>query len=166
MVIVYAVLALIGAVGTWFFNIASFRAGEDYLAGWFANSASSSAAVDVIVVAAVACYFMVVEARRLRMNLGVTGLLVALSFLVAIAFAFPAFLPGAPGTWTGIQTGIQTGVQTGVQTGRLGRRSRRETTAARGPGSPSRVDGQPGADDPLLRQRRAADERPGDGSDG
>ncbi len=92
MIVVYAILALVGGLGTWFFNIASVRSGEDYLAGWFATSASSSAAVDVIVVALVACIFIVVEARRLEMNLVLAALLVVLSFAIAIAFTFPAFL--------------------------------------------------------------------------
>lgn len=92
MVAVYATVALVGGVGTWFFNIASIRAGEDYLGGWFANSASSSAAVDVIVVALVACIFMVLEARRVGMSTVITGVLVVLTFAVAIAFTFPAFL--------------------------------------------------------------------------
>ncbi len=92
MVIAYAVLALLGGAGTWYFNIQSARAGEDYLAGWFANSASSSAAVDVIVVAVAACIFIVLEARRQRMNPWIAAALVPLSFIVAIAFTFPAFL--------------------------------------------------------------------------
>lgn len=92
MVLAYALLALLGGVGTWFFNIASMRAGEDYLGGWFANSASSSAAVDIIVVALAACIFIVVEARRQQMNMVLAIALVPLSFLIAIAFTFPLFL--------------------------------------------------------------------------
>ena len=91
MRLVYATLAVVGAVGTWFFNLRSIGRGEDYLAGWFANAASSSAAVDVIVVATVACLFMVAEGRRLGMSRWV-WLLVPLSFAVAIAFTFPLFL--------------------------------------------------------------------------
>ncbi|WP_380169416.1 DUF2834 domain-containing protein [Jannaschia sp. R86511] len=91
MVVVYALLALLGLVGTWWFNIASMRAGEDYLAGWFAGPASSSAAVDVIVVAVVACVFLVVEARRIGLTRW-AWVLVPLTFAVAVAFTFPAFL--------------------------------------------------------------------------
>lgn len=87
----YLVLAVIGGAGTWFFNLRSMAAGEDYVAGWFASAASSSAAVDVIVVAFVACMFMVLEGRRLGMSRAV-WLLVPLSFVVAIAFTFPLFL--------------------------------------------------------------------------
>ncbi|HKJ13067.1 MAG TPA: DUF2834 domain-containing protein [Ornithinimicrobium sp.] len=92
MAIVYLGLALAGAGGTWYFNIASARAGEDYLDGWFATAASTSAAVDLIVVAIAACAFIVVEARRERMSPWGAWALVALSFLVAIAFTFPLFL--------------------------------------------------------------------------
>ena len=91
MRLVYALLAVVGAAGTWFFNLRSIAAGENYLAGWFANAASSSAAVDVVVVAVVACLFMVLEGRRLGMSRAV-WLLVPLSFDVAIAFTFPLFL--------------------------------------------------------------------------
>ena len=89
MVIVYGALALIGAGGTWYFNVVSMRAGEDYLAGWFGTAASSSAAVDVMVVAVAACAFIVLEARRQRMNAWLAAALVPLSFAVAIAFTFP-----------------------------------------------------------------------------
>jgi len=91
MRLVYALLAVVGATGTWFFNLRSMAAGEDYLAGWFANAASSSAAVDVIVVAVVAGLFIVLEGRRLGMPRWV-WVLVPLSFAVAIAFTFPLFL--------------------------------------------------------------------------
>jgi len=90
--IVYLVLALVGVSGTWYFNIASARAGEDYLAAWFGTAASSSAAVDVIVVAVAACAFIVTEARRQGMTTWVAVALVPVSFLVAIAFTFPLFL--------------------------------------------------------------------------
>lgn len=91
MVFVYALLALVGAAGTWFFNLRSIGAREDYLAGWFASPASSSAAVDVIVVAVVVCVFMVVEVRRLGISRW-AWLLLPLTFAVAVAFSFPAFL--------------------------------------------------------------------------
>ncbi|MBI4939832.1 MAG: DUF2834 domain-containing protein [Actinobacteria bacterium] len=92
---VYFVLAAVGAVGTWYFNL-RFTPTPDapsYLEGWFANPASSSVAVDVIVVATVACIFYVREARRLGGRWTVVALvLVPLTFLVALAFTFPLFL--------------------------------------------------------------------------
>lgn len=87
----YLVLAAVGAIGTWTFNVRSIAAGDDYLAGWFATAASSSAAVDVIVVAIVACLFMVAEGKRLGMSRAV-WLLVPLSFVIAVAATFPLFL--------------------------------------------------------------------------
>jgi hypothetical protein len=87
----YLVLSAAGLAGTWYFNL-RFAAGSgtSYLGGWFANPASSSVAVDVIVTAIAACGFYVIEGRRLRM--GWTWLLVPLTFLVALAFTFPLFL--------------------------------------------------------------------------
>ena len=90
---VYLVLSLVGLVGTWWFNIAFFLGGGgDYLGGWFANAASSSAAVDIIVMAIAACIVMVVEGRRLGFRPVTIGLLVVLSFAIAVAFTFPLFL--------------------------------------------------------------------------
>ena len=90
---VYLVLSLVGLVGTWWFNIAFFLGGgSDYLGGWFANAASSSAAVDIIVMAIAACIVMVVEGRRLGFRPLTIGLLVVLSFVIAVAFTFPLFL--------------------------------------------------------------------------
>jgi hypothetical protein len=68
--VIYLLLSALGLVGTWFYNL-RFDPAQDgsYLAGWFANAASSSAAVDVIVVAVAAVIFMIVEGRRLRMRL-------------------------------------------------------------------------------------------------
>ena len=90
MPLVYALLAVVGALGTWYFNAQSIAGGDAYLADWFANPASSSAAVDLIVVALAACLFIVLESRRLGMRFA--WVLVPLSFLIAVAFTFPLFL--------------------------------------------------------------------------
>lgn len=87
---VYLVLAVVGLVGTWYFNLT--YTGGDYLRDWFANPASSSAAVDVITVAVVASVLYLVEGRRLGWRTPVALLFIALSFLVAVAFALPLFL--------------------------------------------------------------------------
>jgi hypothetical protein len=86
----YLILAVAGLVGTWYFNIVSIMANDDYLAGWFANAASSSAAVDILVVAIAASVFFVAEGKRLGMKR--TWLLIPLSGLTALAFTFPLFL--------------------------------------------------------------------------
>jgi hypothetical protein len=91
VIVVYAVLALVGAGGTWYFNLRSAQDEGSYLGNWFATAASSSIAVDVIVVAVVACLFMAVELRRLAMPVA-TWALLPLTFVVAVAFSLPAFL--------------------------------------------------------------------------
>ncbi len=91
LIALYLLLAVAGLVGTWYFNLQFTGSdGQGYLQAWFANPASSSAAVDVIVTALVACVFYVVEGSRLRMRW--TLVLVPLTFLVALAFTFPLFL--------------------------------------------------------------------------
>jgi uncharacterized membrane protein HdeD (DUF308 family) len=84
----YLVLAVVGAAGTWYFNLQ--YEGTDYLGAWFANPASSSAAVDVIVTAVVACLFYVRESRRHGWWWPLV--LVPLTFVVALAFTLPLFL--------------------------------------------------------------------------
>ncbi len=91
----YLGLAVAGLVGTWYFNL-TFQGGS-YLKAWFANSASSSAATDVIVTAVAACVFYVREARRLRRRWPLV--LVPLTPLIALAFTLPLFL--ALREWTG-----------------------------------------------------------------
>lgn len=86
----YAALAVVGLVGTWYFNL-TYRGG-DYLADWFANAASSSAAVDILVVFVVCVVFFVRESRRLGWRPWVPVVFAVLSLLVAVAFAFPLFL--------------------------------------------------------------------------
>jgi hypothetical protein len=88
--LLYGLIAVCGLVGTWYFNVASFSAGESYLGGWFASAASSSAAIDVLVVAVAACVFFVLEGRRLGMRH--TWVLIPLTLVVALAFTFPLFL--------------------------------------------------------------------------
>jgi Terpene cyclase DEP1 len=48
--LVYAALGLGGLVGTYYFNVQFGNLKVGYLEGWFANSASSSASVDLLVV--------------------------------------------------------------------------------------------------------------------
>jgi hypothetical protein len=84
----YFVTSLVGAAGTWYYNL-RFD-GDSYLGSWFANDAAASAAVDVIVVAIAATIWMLVESRRIGLRGGwLHALLVP---TVAIAFSFPLFL--------------------------------------------------------------------------
>lgn len=91
---IYAVLAVAGLVGTWWFNITflSTAPGASYVGAWFANPASSSVAVDVIVVAIAACVFFVREGTRLGWRWWAIAAFVVLSFAVAVSFTFPLFL--------------------------------------------------------------------------
>ena len=94
LVVVYGLAAVAGLGGTWFYNVRSrslpggFPAG--YLRAWFANPASSSAAVDLIAVFGVSSVFMVVEGRRVGMSAPWAYPLLALPS--ALAFTFPLFL--------------------------------------------------------------------------
>lgn len=92
LVVTYGVLAIVGLVGSWYFNLQFFALDSEpsYLEAWFANPASSSAAVDLIVIAVAASAFMAIEAWRLRLPW--LWALIPLSFIVAVAFTFPLFL--------------------------------------------------------------------------
>lgn len=92
MVGLYTLLAIAGLVGMWYFNLQfSGDGGQTYLQAWFANPASSSAAVDVMVTAVAACLFYLREGSRLGWRWTVVAL-IPLTFLVALAFTFPLFL--------------------------------------------------------------------------
>ncbi|MDQ0736564.1 DUF2834 domain-containing protein [Arthrobacter agilis] len=91
VVAAYAVLSVAGLLGTWYFNLTYSGTDGTYVEAWFANPASSSAAVDVIVTALVACIFYGVEGRRLGWRLRWL-LFIPLTFVIALAFALPLFL--------------------------------------------------------------------------
>lgn len=87
----YLVLAVIGLVGTAWFNVSGTIAGQgNFLALWFANAAVTSLSIDLLVVATAASVFMLVEGRRLGIRR--PWLYVVASFVTAIAFTFPLFL--------------------------------------------------------------------------
>lgn len=86
--ILYGVLAVVGLVGTWYFNLT--YTGGAYVADWFANAASSSAAVDLLVAFTAGSIFMIAEGRRLRMR--APWLYVVFGVVLAFAFTFPLFL--------------------------------------------------------------------------
>lgn len=95
LAVVYFALAVGGLIGTWYFNLRFTPTAESpsYLEGWFANPASSSAAVDVIVAAIVACLLYLREGWRLGGKWIVFSIvLVPLTFVIALAFTFPLFL--------------------------------------------------------------------------
>lgn len=88
---VYLAVAVIGLVGTAWFNITGFgQPGPGLLDSWFANPATSSLAIDLLATATGASIFIVIEGRRLHMRLW--WLYIAVSFVTAVGFAFPLFL--------------------------------------------------------------------------
>lgn len=87
----YGVAALVGGITTWFFNL-RYDGSVGYLAAWFANDASSSAAVDLLVVSAVLTVFVFAEFHRLDLHTIIPVLFLVTGLLVAMAFAVPAFL--------------------------------------------------------------------------
>ncbi|GAA1424291.1 DUF2834 domain-containing protein [Agrococcus citreus] len=93
LAIVWFVLAGVGLVGTWWFNVAFVldSGGANYFGAWFANAATASASIDLLVVAVAAAIFMIVEGTRLGWAKWV-WVLVALSAVTAIACTFPLFL--------------------------------------------------------------------------
>jgi Terpene cyclase DEP1 len=90
LTIVYGLMAIGGLFGTYYFNVQSGNMKGGYIQGWFANSASSSAAVDLLVVFGVSAILMIVEGRRIGMRWPWLYPLLALP--TAIAFTFPLYL--------------------------------------------------------------------------
>lgn len=86
----YLALAVVGLVGTWYYNIQAILAGSDFFADWSSTPAVLSATTDLFVVATVASVFIIFEGRRLNMKYW--WLYIVGSFVTAIAFTFPLFL--------------------------------------------------------------------------
>ncbi len=92
--IVYAGLSLLGLTIPWYFNL-QFMQGDEgvvsgFLAAGFANPASSSMTVDLLIACTVFVVWMLREARRLGMRHA--WLYFVLTFAVAFAFSYPLFL--------------------------------------------------------------------------
>lgn len=91
---VYAALAVIALVATWWNNIGFFTTEStsfiDFFRSGYANYGSSSLTNDLLLFGLAGFVFMVVEARRI--GVPKVWIYVALSFLVAVSVAFPLFL--------------------------------------------------------------------------
>ena len=87
----YLVMAMVGMVGTWYFNLQ-----VENLAGFFVDAwgspLSSSLSMDLLVVVLTFFTFMWVERRRLSISAATVGVLMVLTFVIAVAFTFPLFL--------------------------------------------------------------------------
>jgi hypothetical protein len=91
LAIVYLLLAIVGLVGTWWFNIRAIAESRNYLGDLVTSGpAVSSITIDLLVVAVAGSVFIIIEARRLGMRLG--WLYVVGAGLTAFAFTFPLFL--------------------------------------------------------------------------
>ncbi len=94
--LVYIGLTIIGLVATWYFNIKfTMECGgvfsiSKFLAGAYANSASSSISNDLSVAVIVFLVWSYSEAKRVRMRHW--WIFPVVTFLIAFACAFPLFL--------------------------------------------------------------------------
>ncbi len=89
--IVFLILAVVGLIGTWTYNIQAIVQRTDFLGDWFANGpAVGSLTMDLLIMAVAACAFIVIEGRRLGMRH--LWAYIVFSGLTAIAFTFPLFL--------------------------------------------------------------------------
>ncbi len=87
----FLVLAVIGLVGTWTYNVIAIIERNDFLGDWFNNGpAVGSLTTDLLIMAVAGCAFIVIEGRRLGMKH--LWAYIAFSGLTAIAFTFPLFL--------------------------------------------------------------------------
>lgn len=88
---VYLVLAVVGLVGTWTYNVLAVVQLRDFMGDLVSSGpAVSSITTDLLVVAVAGCVFIVFEARRLGMRFA--WLYIVLSGVTALAFTFPLFL--------------------------------------------------------------------------
>ena len=89
--LLYLALSISGAVGTWYFNLQMDNLAEFFVLAW-ATPLSSSLSVDLTVVVLAFFAFMLTERRRLGISPVAVGVLMVLTFAVAVAFTLPMFL--------------------------------------------------------------------------
>jgi len=92
---VYLVLAVVGLLGTWYYNTLYFLNTQDYSITTFialtqTNFAAKSISVDISIVA-IACIVWMIHEGRLK-KVKRWWVCIPLTFLVALAFSFPLFL--------------------------------------------------------------------------
>jgi len=92
---IYILLALIGLLATWYFNIQFYLTAEDTSISNFIELTNlsfpaKSISADISVVAITFLIWMVYESRKLKIKYW--WVIIPLTFLVAIAFSFPLFL--------------------------------------------------------------------------
>ncbi len=91
---VYAVIAVVALVATWWNNIGFFTTESNSLIEFFksgyANYGSSSLTNDLLLFGLAAFVFMIVEARRI--GIPKVWIYIVLSAVIAVSAAFPLFL--------------------------------------------------------------------------
>ena len=92
---VYAVIAVVALVATWWHNVAFLTSGQgesllDFIRAGYANHAAASLTNDVVLAGAAVFVFMAVEARRLGISR--VWLYFVISMVVAVSVRFPIFL--------------------------------------------------------------------------
>lgn len=91
---VYAVIAVVALVGTWWNNIRYITTEStsllDFFQSGYANYASSSLTNDLLLFGLAAFVFMIVEARRI--GIPKVWIYIVLSAVIAVSVAFPLFL--------------------------------------------------------------------------
>lgn len=93
--IFFAVAAVIGVIVTWYFNIQHMQevgnsSAMSFIEAMYVNSASTSISNDLLVVVATFLFWSYTEAKRLGMRHW--WVYIILTFVIAIAFAFPLFM--------------------------------------------------------------------------
>ena len=103
LAVTYLLLAIVGLIGTWTYNIIAIVQLRDFFGDW-ANSgpAVSSLTVDLLVAAVAGSILIIVESRRLGLRGG--WVYVALAGITAFAFVFPLFLSMRERTLAGRRT--------------------------------------------------------------
>lgn len=91
----YLLLALIGLVVTWYFNIQFYLNADDTSIGHFIELThlsfpAKSISADISVVVITFLVWMIYESRKLKIKHW--WIIIPLTFLIAIAFSFPLFL--------------------------------------------------------------------------
>jgi hypothetical protein len=88
--IVYGLLAIIGAIVTWYFNLQPME--MSYFEGLYANPASASFTNDLAVVVTTFLIWSYVETGRLKMSYLVWAPIFVFTFLIAAASTVPLFM--------------------------------------------------------------------------
>ena len=89
--ILYLLLALAGAAGTWYFNLQMADLSQFFSAVW-ETPLSSSLSMDLIVSLLTYVVFMWPEGRRLGMSPWLLVTILVSAGLIAFAFSFPLFM--------------------------------------------------------------------------